>query len=375
MKAEERTTVKLSIISFTENGKLFSENIIKILKADIEDTETEELKIEVDLFTKCKAFVNDAGNPPVVFVEQTVGDWARLQMEKRNAMLFIGACGIAVRAIAPVLTDKLQDAPVLVMDEKGNYVIPILSGHMGGANELAIYLAKKTGADPVITTATDINRKFAVDLFAKRNGLFITNKDGIVKVSSKVLAGKEITMSIEPGHSIIVEENNNEPACLPSSVRLVPYPPAGFVDVVVTSQEDVFDAAILLKPKEYVIGVGCKKGKKTEEIGNFITKKINELGICVAQIFALASISQKRDEPGMIAWCRKEGIPFLTYTAEELQEVQGTFTESSFVKEQMGVDNVCERAALRACREGGELIAPKYAENGMTIAVVKKDMS
>ncbi|MCM1175625.1 MAG: cobalt-precorrin 5A hydrolase [Blautia sp.] len=344
----------LSIISFTENGVRLSESIAEKLE-------------EVRLYTKCSAcaggFAYDACHAgtagfPVEFVKASVSDWAGERMREKDALLFIGACGIAVRAIAPCLTDKLHDAPVLVMDEKGSYVIPILSGHMGGANALARHLAEKTGAEPVITTATDIRRKFAVDLFAKKNGLFPVDKDGIVKVSSKALAGKEITVSAGP-----------------EGVRFVPYPPAGFVDVVVTSEERAFDASVVLRPKEYVIGIGCKRGKSGEEIADLIARKMEELAISTPQIFALASVSQKRGEAGLLAWCRREGIPFLTYTAEELQEVAGEFTASAFVKEQVGVDNVCERAALRACGEGGELLAAKYAENGMTIAVARRKLT
>ena len=300
----------------------------------------------------------------VLFVETAVGTWAGERMQEKNALLFIGACGIAVRAIAPFLTDKLHDVPVLVMDEKGKYIIPILSGHMGGANDLANHIAEKTGAEAVITTATDINKKFAVDMFAKRNSLYIVNKDGIVKVSSKVLAGKEITISIETGHEITCEE---------TGAQIVPYPPVEFVDVVVTSEDNVFDTSILLKPREYIIGIGCKRGKNVNEIDEFISKTINEMGISVAQIFALSSISQKRDEQGIIEWCRKEGILFFTYTAEELREVNGNFTTSSFVKDQVGVDNVCERAAIKVCGENGKLLVPKVAENGMTIAVAKRE--
>ena len=217
--------MRLSIISFTENGKQLSESIVKLL----------ERELEIRLYTKCEAGIKDNRYSDILFVKTSVGDWAKERMQEQNALLFIGACGIAVRAVAPHLTDKLHDAPVLVMDEKGKYVIPILSGHMGGANDLANHIAKKTGAVPVITTATDLNKKFAVDLFAKRNSLYIANKDGIVKVSSKVLAGKEITICIETGHEITCEE---------TGVRIVPYPPDRFVDVVVTSKDDVFDTSL-----------------------------------------------------------------------------------------------------------------------------------
>ena len=350
----ERKDMKLSVISFTENGKQLSECIVKLL----------EKELEIKLYTKCEAGIKDDIYSDILFLKKSVGDWAKERMQEQNALLFIGACGIAVRAVAPHLTDKLHDVPVLVMDEKGKYVIPILSGHMGGANDLANHIAEKTGAEAVITTATDLNKKFAVDLFAKRNRLYIANKDGIVKVSSKVLAGKEITMSIEAGHEIIGGE---------SGIRFVPYPPMGVVDVVVTSKDDMFDTSLLLKPREYVIGIGCKKGKKANEIDDFILKAIKKKGISIMQIFALSSISQKRDEQGIVEWCRKEGIPFFTYTAEDLREVNGTFTKSMFVKNQVGVDNVCERAAVKACGEGGKLICPKVAENGMTIAIARRE--
>ncbi|MCM1049754.1 MAG: cobalt-precorrin 5A hydrolase [Clostridiales bacterium] len=351
--------MRLSIISFTESGK--------VLSASIAETIENDLDIEVYLYTKCHNYVDKAVSlmsPHVEYVESSLADWTKERMREKDALLFIGACGIAVRAIAPFLTDKLHDVPVLVMDEKGKYIIPILSGHMGGANELARYIAGKMGAEAVITTATDINGKFAVDLFAKRNNLHIVNKDGIVKVSSKAIADEEITISIETGHEIIGVRDG---------VRIVPYPPEQFTDIVVTSKDDKFDVCVILKPREYVIGFGCKKGKVIKEIESFIFDKLNELGISITQVAELASVSNKRGEQGIIDWCKKEGLPFITYTAEELEKVDGNFTASTFVKAQVGVDNVCERAAVKGCGECGKLIAPKTAENGMTIAVAKKE--
>lgn len=349
--------MKLSIISFTKTGKDLSINIAK-----------EGKEIEIQLFSKCKTCITNQRNESILFVETSIGNWVKGQMEEKNAMLFIGACGIAVRAIAPYITDKLHDSPVLVMDERGKYIIPILSGHVGGANEMALYLAKEIGAVPVITTATDIQGKFAVDMFAKKNNLYIVNKDGIVKVSSKLLAGKEITLSIDQEGKM----DKKEMAYLPEGVMMVSYPPIEPVDVLITSKEGTFDASILLKPKEYVIGIGCKRGKKSWEIGDFILKKIDECGISMTQIWALSSISLKQDEQGIIEWCQKAGIPFLTYTAKELEEVEGNFKRSSFVKDKVGVDNVCERAALKACGLEGKLIYEKYSLNGMTIAIAKR---
>lgn len=351
-----KSGIRLSIISFTKAGIQLSRRV----KAALQE------KLEVELETKCKAFREDGEDVGVSLVTTSIGEWAGRRMQERNALLFIGACGIAVRAVAPYLTDKLQDVPVLVMDEKGNYVVPILAGHMGGANELAKMLAQGTGAQAVITTATDLNQKFAIDVFAKENGFSISPKDGIVKVSAKILAGEAVTVSVETWHGRcgFFEKKG---------MREVPYPPAGFVDLVITGENRAFDASVTLRPKEYILGFGCKKGKSADEIARFVEEKMAECQIAVTQIFALASISQKKEEEGILEWCRREGVRFLTYTAEELQEVEGDFTQSSFVMEQVGVDNVCERAALKACGTGGKLIVRKYAAQGMTLAVAKRD--
>lgn len=346
--------IRLSVISFTEAGIQLSGRV----KAALSE------KMEAGLYTKCRAFGNGGQDSMVSIVDTSVGAWAGQQMRERNAILFIGACGIAVRAIAPFLTDKLQDAPVLVMDEKGHYVVPVLAGHMGGANALAKLLAQEIGAQAVLTTATDLNRKFAVDVFAGENGFSISPKEGIAKISAKILAGEAVTVSVETGHgSGFFEENG---------MREVSYPPEGFVDLVITGENRAFDAALTLRPKEYILGFGCKKGKSADEIAQFVAQKMEEYQLAEAQIFALASIEQKKEEEGIREWCRKEGVRFLTYTAEELQELEGDFTKSAFVEGQVGVDNVCERAALKASGAGGKLIVKKCAGQGMTLAVAKR---
>lgn len=345
--------MKLSIISFTENAILLSEKIAKLMGG-----------AECVLYTKCGMYSQERQR--VRFVTQSIGEWAKEQFEEANVLLFIGACGIAVRAIAPYIMDKLYDSPVLVMDENGHYVIPLLSGHVGGANELAVSIAERIGAEPVITTATDLNNKFAIDLFAKKNGLIIVNKEGIVKVSSKVLAGKSIAMSVEEGH---LEKNVK----LPKRIELVEYPPLQKVDVVITSEDREFETAILLRPKEYVIGVGCRKGKEAGKIEDFIISHLQNVGISPVQLFGMASIDVKKDEPGLLTWSHKERIPFITYTAEELMCVEGDFHKSEFVREKVGVDNVCERAALKMCEPEGKLIYEKHTEKGMTIAIAKRD--
>lgn len=373
--------MKVSIISFTLKGIELS---LKIKKAF--SGETEE---DLCLYTKCshaekslterKLTGKNLAESGLSYVEQPLTEWTGEQMKKRRSLLFIGACGIAVRAIAPFLTDKLNDVPVLVMDEQGRFVIPVLAGHVGGANELAVSLAERMGSTPVITTATDLNHCFAVDLFARRNALHIVNKDGIAKVSSRILAGEEVTMAVEEGHfreeeaGILGEKRLLEEINVPEGIRLVST--ESLADVLVAPASYGQGRLLTLRPKEYVIGIGCKRGKAAEQIDHFVHRVLKESGISMEQVAAFASIDRKKDEEGILWMSSHYGIPFVTYSAEELQQVEGTFHASEFVKSQVGVDNVCERAALRFSGPDGILITGKQAEDGITAAIVKRRWS
>lgn len=341
--------MELRVISFTAQGRCLGERIKECLPRE-----------EVILYEK-----PDGG---IVF-------WAEEAFKSRSALIFIGACGIAVRAIAPFVKDKLTDSPVVVLDEKGRYVIPILSGHAGGANELAKRLAEAVGAVPVITTATDINGKFAVDVFAMKNQLVIMNKEGIAKVSSKALRGERITVSVEDSNpkrrSFAAKATR-----LPDEVDLLPYPPNGPVDVLVASdaakRELNIRPVLWLKPREYVLGIGSRRGKSIEELTAFLDAKLALLGIDSSDIAVIASIEEKRTEEGICRWAERHRIPFRTFSKEELRAVRGRFHGSYFVEKTVGVDNVCERAALAASGKGGTLILEKQAENGMTMAVARR---
>lgn len=347
----------LSIISFTEKGAHLSLKLLDMLSEEGENAW---------LYTKCSKYRDGSINKRLRYVYSNTDEWAKVQMSAKNGLLFIGACGIAVRAIAPWVVNKLYDSPVLVMDELGTYVIPILSGHVGGANEIAVKIAEMTGSIPVITTATDLNKSFAVDIFAKKNYLYIENKNGIAKVSSKVLRGEKINIAIEShgyGHD----------SRFANQIKIVDFPPKQPVDVIITTGNCGYNADLVLRPREYVLGMGCKRDKEPEKIAGYIDQTLTALGISKNQVYAICSIDKKRDEAGFLQWSSLERIPFITYSAEELEDVEGDFEVSQFVKAQVGVDNVCERAALKGCGEGGELVYRKHASDGMTIAVAKRD--
>ena len=357
--------MKICIVSFTKKGYELSCVIAHKLKKSA---------YEVEVFTKCSRLsdVNVKNTDDEYFrntgcISQNISDWTATQMSEKKALVFIGACGIAVRAIASSVNNKLKDSPVIVIDELGQFVIPILSGHVGGANELAVLLAALMNATPVITTATDINNKFAVDVFAKKCRLVIVNKDGIAGVSSKVLAGEVVTMSVDrehipAKHRHLIKAFLDEADMSADVIKIVDFPPACGADIVVSCEKakDRKNGSIYLKPTQFVLGIGCRRDTAFENIDMAIRQSLLKLQIDISDIDMIASIDVKKDEPGIKEFCDRNRIEFVTYTADELMAVQGEFSASQFVKEHVGVDNVCERAAVlacsRECNEAGKLV-------------------
>ena len=281
-------------------------------------------------------------------------EWAKRGFERADALIFCCAAGIAVRAIAPYVCDKTKDPAVIVCDEHGKYVIPILSGHIGGANELARQIAEITGGQAVITTATDINGLFAVDVFAKKNNLKITDMHLAKEVSAALLRGEKVGF-----YSDIPFEGE-----LPKGLTQ----DKAYLGIAVTARDiSPYERTLRLVPKRYAVGMGCKRGKSADELENFLLRTLKNCGISTDEIRAIASIDIKADEQGLIELAKRLNVPFITYSADELNSVEGDFSESAFVESTTGTSCVCERAAALA--SGGIPVICKTAEDGKTLAV------
>ena len=280
--------------------------------------------------------------------------------EMHLPIIYIGATGIAVRSIAPFVKDKLTDSPVVVIDELGQFVIPLLSGHVGGANALAEEISKAIGATPVITTATDINKVFAVDVFAAKNGLRILEKSKIKTVSSKILKGERIIIKNE------IDGVSFE-GVQPELVQLADGHET--FDVLITEKEVNADCLVLI-PRRTILGMGCKKDKSFDELLDFVAKHY-VLEDLKKDIYAITSIDVKAKEKGLLAMAAFFDTFFITFPAEELEKVSGDFQTSDFVKQTVGVDNVSERSAVAL---GATLTKNKIAENGMTLAEATREI-
>lgn len=285
--------------------------------------------------------------------DEALADWTQAAFADCEALIFVGAAGIAVRSIAPYIQSKATDPAVLCVDEAGCWVIPILSGHIGGANALALRVAVITGGKAVITTATDLNDLFAVDLWAKKQGMTVQQPERIKQVSAKLLRGE----------NIVIDCPYPVTGSLPAHVRL-----GSSGDVLVSYRRTDSDA-LQLVPRLLTLGIGCKRGTSSEALNEAFKAFCVERGILPEAFTSAASIDIKRDEAGLLAFCKAHGWPLRFYSAEELRGAEGAFTASAFVESVTGVDNVCERAAALA--SGGKLVEKKYAGGGVTFAMAE----
>lgn len=294
-------------------------------------------------------------------ISNCLGEW----LNEVDGVVFIGACGIAVRLIAPFVNSKVFDPAIVVLDESGRFCVSLLSGHIGGANELAWDIAAVIGAIPVITTATDIEKRFSVDVFAKKNNLHISDMKTAKDISAEIVDGKKVGMfsEFDIKGSIPKEVETDL-----SSNRFK----VGFA-VSIKNKISVFDKTLMLCPHVITVGVGCKRGISEEKIERAIMTCLDDMNISINAVEAVSSIDIKKNEEGILNFCKKYGLVFLTYSSDELSSVEGDFNESDFVKETTGVGSVCERSAVFCSK--GKLIMDKRVFDGVTVALALKDWS
>lgn len=329
----ERRKMKISAISFTDKGFKLSEKIKNLKGHDIE------------IF---KGF----GENKVSFKT-----WTKEKFNDSDALIFISAMGICVRAIAPYIENKIHDPCVIVIDDNANFCISVLSGHLGGGNELCENLSTLLCSTSVITTATDVNNVFAIDVFAKKNGLAIENTKAIKTISAKLLAGKKVYIKSDfkvknlPKRMMLTKDN--------------------IYDLYITYKNIHLDNELILIPEVINVGLGARKNKDFSDVIELFEKVFEENNLNIKALKNFASIDIKKDEQAFFEISRKFDKKFYYFTKDELLEVEGNFTASKFVEKTVGVNNVCERAAKIL---GGEIILNKISQNGVTMAVALDDI-
>lgn len=301
-------------------------------------------------------------------IEEQVGKWTGKNFSAFDAFIFVGACGIAVRSIAPYIRHKTEDPAVVVVDERGQFAISLLSGHIGGGNDLTQIAAGIVGAQPVVTTATDLNQVFAVDVFAKKNNCHISDMKVAKEVSARLLEGETVGFFSDlPGTLSWKGELPAGLAVFREEKDLDVRPELGIGLTLNPERVRPFSKTLYLIPRIITAGIGCRRGITGKAVADALCRAADQVGLSLSAISQAASIDLKKGEPGLVSYCRERKLPFVTFTAEELQSVQGDFTPSSFVSSVTGVDNVCERSAVLAS-DGGRLLLKKTVQDGVTVA-------
>lgn len=332
------------LFAFSNRGMETSLRIMALLKA----------KYDCSLYVPQKYIRENAEALPM-----SIGRFTGEVFDDVQVLIYVGACGIAVRSIAPYLKSKTTDPAVICVDEKGEFCISLLSGHIGGGNRLTRELAEKLCAVPVITTATDLHHRFSVDDWAKRKGFCIADMKMAKEISAAIL---ERDLPICADCKILGELPGGlfEGECGDLGISVSIY------------QKHPFSKTLSIIPRVLTLGIGCRKGTSKEKIEDAVQRVLEEHKLDFRAVSMAASIDLKAKEEGLLAFCQEHGLAVRFYSAEELSQVKGKFSSSDFVRSITGVDNVCERSALAS---GGNLLIRKTVCDGVTIAVVQRDWS
>lgn len=333
--------MKIAIISVSKKGRKLAFDLKD--KLDLDST-----IIKCDLYHKNvkKCF-------PILFYEY-------------DAIIAVMASGILIRSIAPLVESKVTDPAVINIDDNGKFVISALSGHLGGANELAGKVAGLIDATPVITTSTDVNKKLGIDVLAKDLYLSIDNTKEILHFNKAILEGREITLTVNPDMNFdyLFDYLNNVTLEINVSIEYSPKVDTDEIHVSFDEHE------LTLKERKIVVGIGCRRGKECRFIYDGLKKSLNDLKISHSRVNLLASAEIKKDEKGILELSEKLNIPVEFVEIDKLKLFESSdVSKSEFVYSKFGIYGVCEPSALIMAGFDSELIYKKTSYEGVTIAV------
>lgn len=348
--------MKLALVAISKHGKELGQRI------------KEKFSPEIDFFLQENLFVS--GEEVIPFPRGGLSSLFKHLFVDYEGIICLMALGIVVRKIAPYIEDKRYDPAVVVLDEKGESVISVLSGHIGGANQLTRDLAKALGSRPVITTATDLHEQMALDLLAQEIGCEIKPFSNLKKISGAVVNGQKV--AIYSQYPLPLEKTKDTPV-----YNLEEYRPEGEEEaVVLVTNQDLPKPSkkpyAFLRPKNIAMGVGCRRGTTKEAILQAIEKALTQSGLSKESLAYLTSIELKKDEIGILEAAQELKVPLKFFSQEEINQVEGEYAKSTFVQEKIGVNGVCEQTAILALKRP-RLVVPKTVfVPAVTVAVAEE---
>ncbi len=277
--------------------------------------------------------------------------------EDVDAIVFICSLGICVRVIAPFIQSKITDPAVVCIPNGGIMAISVLSGHLGGANKLTAEFADILGAQPIITTATDIMGVKAPDILAKENGLYIDSMADCKKISSIIVDGGEVAIL-------------DEDAIIQEPMYKTYNPSEEYEGIIrITNKADrKYDNCLKLIRRNIVLGIGCRKNYDPEKMKAKVLGKLKDMNLHEKSIAAVCSIDIKAQEAAISELSRYFDVPYHTFTAQQISEAEHMFEQSEFVKSAIGVGAVAEPCVYLT---GAQIIMHKVNMDAMTLAIGK----
>ncbi|MCR5700907.1 MAG: cobalamin biosynthesis protein [Lachnospiraceae bacterium] len=299
-----------------------------------------------------------AGKLPIHRLEASVAN----VFYETDALIFVGACENAVRAISPFIRSKATDPVVVVVDESGESVISLLSGQMLTANEFAYSLSDQIGATPIITNGAGRGAVFNIEAFARKNHLYIVESVLGKEMSNELLYGETVGFKCDYYIEGKIPDNLNND----NKERGI------FVSTDLLS--DPFDNTLHLVPKNIIIGLTCVPGTKASDIEHFLITNLEKYHLPVSRLGRICSLHALDEEPGIAEVAESLGVKYQTYSDETLLELNGTFSDIDTIGANFNVDNASERCALRGSH-GGKLIIKTQENNGISIAAAVKKLT
>ncbi|WP_128103879.1 MULTISPECIES: cobalt-precorrin 5A hydrolase [Paenibacillus] len=297
--------------------------------------------------------------------------------KRYNGIILFISLGAVVRMIAPLLVDKKVDPAVLVIDDRGEHVISVLSGHLGGANELTRQVAEVLGARPVITTASDVQGTIPVDLFGRELGWTVDSFDKATPVSAAVVNEEPVALIQETGERNWWKYDKPVPDHIRVFGSMAETEAFAFNAALVISdrlltddeQQRFMSNGVLYRPKSLVLGMGCNRGTSLEELEQEVLATLAEQSLSVKSVRNVATIDLKKDEEGLLALCQKYGWELVTYSPAELNTVTLP-NPSETVFKYTGAYGVSEPAALLSSGADHWLLEKKKSGN-LTISIAR----
>jgi len=325
--------LKIAIITITEDAQKLAIKLAEDLKQDPE-------VISVKIFNKGvkKALKN-------VFSEY-------------DCILGIMAAGIMVRSTCLLIKNKMEDPAVLVMDDRGKHVISLLSGHYGEANKIALKISQISGAEPVITTSTDVHGKIGIDSLARKYYLDIEDVSKIKTINSGLIDDKEINLCVPEKYEFIfrdplVKESYNWCKSLNNELKVV-----------------YEENSVTLKPKKLVFGIGARKNISKSKVQSAVFEAVKSLNLSPERIDSFATAEIKKEELGIVKTALDLEVPLEIVAVNHIKSLKHPdCSHSELVKEKFGIGGVCEPAALITAGKNSRLVFKKTFYNGVTVAV------